>query len=79
MVKVAMTQATAHHDELGVTCCALSVVNGFAYALEMLLSNDDLRKTMGQNAYHVTAPYFTWQNRVTTFLEEIGVNFKSHS
>jgi hypothetical protein len=66
MVKVAMTQATAHHDELGVTYCALSVVNGFAYALEMLLSNDDLRKTMGQN-------------RVTTFLEEIGVNFKSQS
>jgi len=54
-------------------------VNGFAYALEMLLSNDDLRKTMGQNAYHVTVPYFTWQNRVTTFLKEIGVNFKSQS
>jgi glycosyltransferase involved in cell wall biosynthesis len=54
-------------------------VNGFAYALEMLLSNDDLRKTMGQNAYHVTVPYFTWQNRVTTFLEEIGINCKSQS
>jgi glycosyltransferase involved in cell wall biosynthesis len=47
-------------------------VKGFAYALEMLLSNDDLRKTMGQNAYHVTVPYFTWQNRVTAFLGEIG-------
>jgi glycosyltransferase involved in cell wall biosynthesis len=54
-------------------------VNGFACALEMLLSNDDLRKTMGQNAYHVTVPYFTWQNRVTTFLEEIGINCKSQS
>jgi glycosyltransferase involved in cell wall biosynthesis len=108
MVKVAMTKATAHHDELRVTYCALSVgkdvekvhfeggrqplksgngamvvqaddVNGFACALEMLLSNDDLRKTMGQNAYHVTVPYFTWQNRVTTFLEEIGVNCKAQS
>jgi mannosylfructose-phosphate synthase len=49
-------------------------VNGFAPALEMLLSNDDLGKTMGRNAYHVTVPYFTWQNRVTVFLEEIGVN-----
>jgi glycosyltransferase involved in cell wall biosynthesis len=48
-------------------------VNGFAYALEMLLTNDDLRKTMGQNAYHTTVPYFTWQNRVPSFLEEIGV------
>jgi glycosyltransferase involved in cell wall biosynthesis len=51
--------------------------NGFAYALEMLLSDDDLRKTMGQNAYHVTVPYFTWQNRVTVFLEEIGVKLES--
>jgi glycosyltransferase involved in cell wall biosynthesis len=49
-------------------------VNGFAYALEMLLSNDDLRKTMSQNAYHITVPYFTWQDRVTVFLEEIGIN-----
>jgi glycosyltransferase involved in cell wall biosynthesis len=49
-------------------------VNGFAYALEQLLSDDDLRKTMGQNAYHVTVPYFTWQTRVTVFLEEIGVD-----
>jgi glycosyltransferase involved in cell wall biosynthesis len=52
-------------------------VDGFARALEMLLSNDDLRKTMGQNAYHVTVPYFTWQNRVTAFLEQIGINFES--
>jgi len=77
MVKVAMTQATAH-DELRVLCVACDV-SGFAYALERLLSNDDLRKTMGQNAYHVTVPYFTWQNRVTNFLEEIGVNCKSQS
>lgn len=49
-------------------------VNGFAHALEVLLSNDDLRKAMGQNAYHVTVPYFTWQNRVTVFLKEISVD-----
>jgi len=49
-------------------------VNGFAYALEMLLTDDDLRKTMGQNAYHTTVPYFTWQNRVTDFLNDIGIN-----
>lgn len=49
-------------------------VNGFAYALEMLLTDDDLRKTMGQNAYHTTVPYFTWQNRVTDFLDDIGIN-----
>ena len=49
-------------------------VDGFAYALELLLSDDELRKTMGGNAYHITVPYFTWGNMVTVFLEEIGVN-----
>jgi glycosyltransferase involved in cell wall biosynthesis len=54
-------------------------VEGFAYGLEMLLSDDDLRKAMGQNAYHATVPYFTWRNRVTVFLEDIGESseFKS--
>jgi glycosyltransferase involved in cell wall biosynthesis len=49
-------------------------MDGFAHALEMLLSNDEMRKTMGQNAYHITVPYFTWGNMVTVFLEEISVN-----
>ncbi len=49
-------------------------VDGFAHALELLLSNDELRETMGGNAYHITVPYFTWGNMVTVFLEEIGVN-----
>jgi glycosyltransferase involved in cell wall biosynthesis len=48
-------------------------VNGFAFALEMLLSDDDLRNSMGQSAYDITVPYFTWGNMVTVFLEEIGV------
>jgi glycosyltransferase involved in cell wall biosynthesis len=49
-------------------------VEGFTHALELLLSNDTVRRTMGQNAYHITVPYFTWGNMVTVFLEEIGVN-----
>ena len=47
-------------------------VNGFAHALEMLLFNDERRKAMGKNAYHATVPYFTWRNRVSDFLAEIG-------
>ncbi|MEA3339584.1 MAG: glycosyltransferase, partial [Chloroflexota bacterium] len=47
-------------------------VNGFARALEALLTNDDLRKEMGKNGYRVTIPYFTWRDRVTTFLDEVG-------
>jgi len=49
-------------------------VNGFAHALEMLLTHEDLRKEMGRNAYRLTVPYFTWRNMVTVFLREIGVN-----
>jgi len=48
-------------------------VDGFAYALELLLADDDLRRKMGQNAYRTTVPYFTWRNRVVEFLDEIGV------
>ena len=49
-------------------------VSGFAYALEMLLTDDGLRKAMGQNAYHTTVPYFTWRSRVSTFLDAIGTH-----
>lgn len=47
-------------------------VDGFARALEMLLIDDDKRKTLGRNAYRATVPYFTWPNRVSAFLAEIG-------
>jgi len=47
-------------------------VNGFAYALEILLTNDELRKEMGENGYHATVPYFTWHNIVPNFLAEIA-------
>jgi glycosyltransferase involved in cell wall biosynthesis len=49
-------------------------VQGFAYALEMLLTNDDLRNEMGGNAYRTTVPYFTWRSRVTAFLDAIDTH-----
>ena len=42
-------------------------VEGFARALEMLLTDDHLRQSMGQSAYQITVPYFTWENMVTLF------------
>jgi mannosyltransferase len=48
-------------------------VKGFAYALEMLLSDDDLRDAMGQHAYQITIPHFTWPHRVSKFLRELNV------
>jgi len=49
-------------------------ISGFAYALEMLLSNDALREKMGANAYRVTVPYFSWQSRVPTFLNKLAIS-----
>ena len=49
-------------------------VNGFACALEMLLTNDRLRKELGENAYRITIPRFTWRNTVPAFLDEIDVS-----
>ncbi|MCP4540771.1 MAG: glycosyltransferase family 1 protein [Chloroflexi bacterium] len=51
-------------------------VDGFARALEILLTDDNLRTEMGQNAYRITVPYFTWQNRVPAFLDEIGESLR---
>jgi glycosyltransferase involved in cell wall biosynthesis/galactose-1-phosphate uridylyltransferase len=48
-------------------------VAGFAHALTMLLKDDTLRHEMGENAYKITIPYFTWGHVVNDFLEKIGV------
>lgn len=47
-------------------------VDGFAYAMEMLLTDDVLRIAMGESAYHATIPYFTWSNMVERFLSSIN-------
>jgi glycosyltransferase involved in cell wall biosynthesis len=46
-------------------------VKGFACALEMLLCEDDLREAMGQRAYQITIPYFTWPRRASRFLQQL--------
>ena len=48
-------------------------VEGFAYALDLLLSDEDLRKQMGQRAYQAAIPYFTWNHIVQDFMDEIGL------
>ena len=46
-------------------------INGFAYALDLLLSDASLRSRLGKCAYQITIPYFTWKNVVTKFLQDI--------
>ncbi len=48
-------------------------VKGFACALTMLLSDGDRRETMGERAYRLTIPYFTWRNRVSSFLDQLDL------
>jgi glycosyltransferase involved in cell wall biosynthesis len=49
-------------------------VVGFAHALEMLLADDELRRKMGEEAYKVTIPYFSWSRVVDNFLDKIDVS-----
>ncbi|NOY09598.1 MAG: glycosyltransferase [Spirochaetes bacterium] len=48
-------------------------VKGFASALDLLLSDYSLREKMGDRAYSITIPYFTWKNMVKRFLDVIGI------
>jgi glycosyltransferase involved in cell wall biosynthesis/galactose-1-phosphate uridylyltransferase len=48
-------------------------VDGFAQALTILLQDDALRQEMGEQAYQITIPYFTWGHVVHDFLDKIGL------
>lgn len=43
-------------------------IEGFAFSLDKLLSDGDLRREMGENAYRATIPYFTWDQIVRDFI-----------
>jgi glycosyltransferase involved in cell wall biosynthesis len=47
---------------------------GFTHALTILLADDELRQEMGQRAYQITVPHFTWQNMVTRFLADLDIH-----
>lgn len=48
---------------------------GLTIALDMLLSDDRLRKRMGESAFDLTIPYFTWSERVQDMLSMIDLTF----
>lgn len=49
-------------------------VDGFAHAIDMLLSDEALRREMGQQAYHITIPFFTWKHMTLRLLGTVGVD-----
>jgi len=46
-------------------------IDGFAFAMDLLLSNAQMRKKMGNQAYKATIPYFTWDHIVQDFIDGI--------
>ena len=48
-------------------------VDGFAHALIMLLSDAQQSRAMGERAYRITIPYFTWPARSKAFLDAVGM------
>jgi glycosyltransferase involved in cell wall biosynthesis len=47
-------------------------VEGFAQALDLLLSDERMRQVMGRKAYQITIPQFTWPNMVEQFLKSLS-------
>jgi glycosyltransferase involved in cell wall biosynthesis len=48
-------------------------IEGFAYAISTLLGDQNLRQEMGEEAYRLTIPTFTWNRVVRAFMAEAGV------
>jgi glycosyltransferase involved in cell wall biosynthesis len=46
-------------------------VDGFAMSLKYYFDDETLRKKSGQVAYHITVPYFTWEEMTQRFLRAI--------
>lgn len=51
-------------------------VEGFADAINLLLSDEERRRSMGQNAYNLTIPQFTWPRMVENFLDNLKIERK---
>lgn len=51
-------------------------VSGFAKALNLLFGDEELRRRMGENAYDITIPYFTWKDMTERFMESVGIEGK---
>ncbi|MDX1616723.1 MAG: glycosyltransferase [Candidatus Promineifilaceae bacterium] len=49
-------------------------IEAFSEALAMLLDDAEMRRNMGQRAYDLTIPYFTWTDMTRRFLEDINVS-----
>lgn len=68
-----MGSESIRYGEGGIVVPADNVA-GFAHAIDMLLSHEALRRKTGDCAYHITIPYFTWEDMTRRLLRDVGVN-----
>lgn len=47
-------------------------VEGFSAAIEMLLDDEGLREKLGNRAFEITIPYFTWTSMTRKLLKDMG-------
>lgn len=57
----------------GAVIVAPDSVAATAEALSLLIGDPGLRASMGERAYGITIPRFTWQTATATFLREAGI------
>lgn len=58
--------------------CPADDVGCFTDALLYLLEHKDIRIDMGDAAFDITIPYFTWEKRIREFLDKIGITIDEH-
>ena len=61
---------------LGAIVVPADNIAGFVQGLEILLDQEALRQRMGENAYNITIPYFTWENMVRVFLSDSDIHLE---
>lgn len=64
--------------QLGEGCVVVpsDEIDGFAFALERLLADNQLRQSMGNIAYNITIPTFTWDMVVNKFLSDLCKSYE---
>lgn len=58
--------------------CEADDIDSFTEALLYMLNNDKERERMGDRAFDITVPYFTWERRIRDFLKNVSIAVDEH-
>ena len=48
---------------------------GFAHAISLIINDETLERRMGEQAYSICIPYFTWKSMIKVFLKDIDCSY----